>query len=175
MPSWYGGSALNPDDLVPKQDQWRDQWDRVRRWYERTKEIENRSKKTELSVYDDDILIAFFQNCNHLKDWLQSSRPDLKDKLETLFSSNFEMKACRNICDGYKHKNLTNPTHPDADFNWYREFDSFEKEIDPSKPAIYYRVAFLNGNDIKKYDVFDLISKCYHLWGNFINDNGLSN
>lgn len=184
MPEWLGTSALNPDKLIPRKHQWQAQWRRVCRWHIRTKEIEKRSKEVALTADDEDFLIAYFQNCYHLKDWLQSSRLELKTKLKSFTNDNFEMRACRNICDGFKHKKLDAPGHPDPDFNWYREFDSFEKEIDPSKPAIRHSVAFskmekdgkgkITKDEIVKYDVFDLINNCHSLWEKFIKDNQLS-
>ena len=63
MPKWYGGSALNPDDLIQKQDQWKIQWNRVCRWFNRTQSLAKKSETEELTAYDMDELIAFFQNC----------------------------------------------------------------------------------------------------------------
>lgn len=47
MAKWYGGSTLNPDELIQPKDQWRIQWDRLNRWYKQTQLIKNKSKSEE--------------------------------------------------------------------------------------------------------------------------------
>jgi len=173
LPKWYGGSALNPDELVQKQDQWKTQWYRVYRWFNRAQRLAKKSEKEELTDYDRDELIAFFQNCYHLTDWIKASKPYLKAKIEEFEKQNFEIKACRNICDGFKHKKLDNPRHPDPDFNWYRTYDPFLAEADSTRNPVSYHVAFAYDNDIKKYNVFDLVSQCFILWEKFIKENNL--
>jgi hypothetical protein len=168
---WFGVvSALNPNAVIEKEKQWGIQWRRVQRWFERTNAILKKSEKEELIEDDFDIIIAFFQNCYHLRDWLISSKPELKDNIKNLFDDNFEMGACRDICNGYKHKKLTNPSH-DPDFALYREYDHFQAEAEPSKQAILYNIVFDYENDIRKYNIFDLANRCYNLWEQFIKNN----
>jgi hypothetical protein len=38
------------------------------------------------------------------------------------------------ICHGFKHNDLRKPSL-DADFNLYREYDSFAAEVDPRKKS----------------------------------------
>lgn len=169
MPKWYGGSTLNPDELIPKKDQWTEQWRRVTRWFRRSEKIKKKAEVKELDEGDIDVLIAFFQNCYHLRDWISDSRPDLKPKLDRFFEQHFEMRTCRNICDGYKHKRLTSGKHPDPDFNLYREYDYFQSDAEPSRSPLLYRIAFAYDNDIKKYDLFVFTEICFHLWEEFIS------
>ena len=167
MPTWYGGSTLNPDEIIPREQQWKLQWSRVIRWHQRTSEIAKKSVHTEPDLYDLDVVIAFLQNCYHLRDWIQACRPDLKDKMTDLFSKHFEMRACRDVCNGFKHKALTNPSQ-DADFNLYREWDPFAAAANPSANSVKYRVAFSDGDDIRKYDLFEFTESCFGLWNNFV-------
>ena len=83
---------------------------------------------------------------------------------------NFEMACCRDIANGFKHKRLEKPS-VDADFNFYREYDYFP--LEPGKKnRILYRVAFLGKDqNIKKWDVFELIDIIYNYWKEFINKN----
>lgn len=69
MPKWYGGSTLNPDELIPAARQWIIQWQRVQRWYKRTLQAQKKSQHQELDIEDIDTVIAFFQNAYHLKNW----------------------------------------------------------------------------------------------------------
>lgn len=113
---------------------------------------------------DIDTVIAYFQNAYHLRDWLLATLPDLKDDVDTLFSNSFEMGACRDICNGFKHKSLNRPTH-DPDFNLYREYDHFEIEgLSPVK----YRITFADGSSIRKFDLFELADKVHRDWRKFL-------
>jgi len=170
MPKWYGGSTLNPDELIPSNKQWVLQWERVKRWYNQVLEIEQKSLKQELNSYDIDIIIAFFQNSYHMRDWLLASDPELKPKLDNLFQSSFEMGACRDICNGFKHKSYKKPTH-DPDFNLYREYDHFEIEgVSPAK----YRIVFADGtDDIREFDLFELVATIYQILQDFLDKEEL--
>lgn len=172
MPKWFGGSALNPDERVKPKNQWMEQFSRLRRWYDRVQSLKSKSEMEQLTAEDFDTLIAFFQNCYHLRDWLESTRPELRDDISTLFENKFEMRGCRDICHGFKHKDLKRPSL-DSDFNLYREYDHFAAEADPGKKPEIYRVAFADGNDIRKFNVFDFADKCVELWMNFLQDHGL--
>lgn len=165
MPKWYGGSTLNPDILMPRDEQWKIQWHRVIRWYVRANQIKVKSRTIEPDANDIDVILAFFQNCYHLHDWLQSSRPNSKDKIGALFANNVEMAACRDICNGFKHKALNRPAL-DPDFNQYREYDHFAAEAN----LVVYRLAFTDAGGLRKFELFDLVERCFRLWDNFIFD-----
>jgi hypothetical protein len=167
MPKWYGGSTLNPDELIPPSQQWVIQWQRIERWHRRALEVQKKSRKQEIDLEDIDTVIAFFQNAYHLKDWLLASRPDIGSAIITLFRDSFELKACRDICNGFKHKSIKHPSH-DPDFNLFREYDHFEIEnLSPVK----YRISFAEGNDIRKFDLFELVSSVYQRWEGFLSEN----
>jgi hypothetical protein len=163
MPRWYGGSILNPDELAPPERQWVDQWNRLARWRDRVRELQGKAESQGISYPDVDILIAFFQNCYHLRDWIEASQPSLRPELHSFFQSHFEMRACRDICNGFKHKMLSRPSQ-DPDFNMYFEYDYFQE---PGKSPMRYRIAFADGNDIRKFDAFELVDRCLRLWEDF--------
>jgi len=172
MPKWYGGSTLNPDETEKPVNQWMAQLYRVRRWYDHVLSLKNKSETEPLTAYDFDTLIAFFQNCYHLRDWLESSRPELRNDIKKLFENSFEMRGCRDICHGFKHKALSKPSL-DADFNLYREYDHFTAEANPNKNPESYNIAFADGNNIRKFNVFDFADKCIDLWIDFLQSHGL--
>ena len=97
---WYPGYFL--DDGDP--DHWKSQWSRVSRWFKKVNQLKTKSEKAELDAWDFDILIAFFQNCYILREWIAIFRPDLQKHLKKLFTRHFEMKACRDICNGFKEQ-----------------------------------------------------------------------
>lgn len=172
MPKWYGGSTLNPDETEKPENQWMGQFFRLSRWYERVASLKDRSETEQLNAFDFDTLIAFFQNCYHLRDWLESSRPELKDDIKRVFENSFEVRACRDICHGFKHKNLKRPLL-DANFNLYREYDHFVAEAYPEKNPEIYNVAFADGNDIRKFNVFCFVDRCFNCWINFLKNHKL--
>lgn len=167
MPARFGGSTLNPDELIPRDQQWKLQWSRVIRWYQRTSDIAKKSICSESSVYDLDVVIAFLQNCYHLRDWIEACRPELKGKTKDLFLHSFEMQGCRDVYNGFKHKTLKSPSL-DADFNLYREYDHFAAVANPSLSAVKYRIAFSEGDGIRKYDLFEFAESCYRTWDDFL-------
>ena len=172
MPEWHGGSTLNPSNSTPPQDQWRDQWERTLRWYGQVRQIEQKSLQQDLKIGDIDVVIAFFQNCYHLRDWLLVSRPSLKGPLDKFFRTHFEMGACRDICNGFKHKDLDRPTH-DKDFSLYRECDHLEAMGRGGNSPVKHRVVFAEGSGIRKFDLFELAGSCAELWKQFLSENGL--
>jgi len=172
MPKWYGGSALNPDILIPPENQWALQWARVCRWYERCKKLCNKRVVEALTEEDLDEVIAFFQNCFHLREWVVGSHPEIKKVLQQFSRENFEMGACRDICNGYKHKVIKWPSH-DPDFNFYQEYDYGVEESGTGESPIRYNFAFAEGEGIRKFDAFDLVEQCFNLWREILLDQGL--
>jgi len=168
MPKWYGESALSPDNLIPPEQQWKIQWARFKRWYERASEIKNKSINEPLSLHDIDILIACLQNCYHIRDWIELSQPKLKESIKNFFQSNLELQGCRDVCHGFKHKKLSKPSI-DPDFNLFREYDHFGGGKNPES----YYLAFWYENNIRKYNIFEFIDKCYSIWEEFIKKNKL--
>lgn len=85
--------------------QWRDQWDRVKRYYERFQSINDGTATSTPTRYWEDDVHAFFQNCHHLKDWLindpdftQRSRAEIESHV-----SSYPLNICADICNGTKH------------------------------------------------------------------------
>lgn len=112
-------------------------------------------------------MIAYLQNCYHLRDWLQASRPDLKGQLDALFQAQFELGACRDVCNGFKHKTLTRPSH-DPDFNLYREVEPLLTVTAPEQSPVLYHIAFADGDNVRKFDLFEFTDSCFGLWNTFL-------
>jgi len=167
MPEWFGGSKLNSELLIPKESHWIHQWKRVQRYHRRSEKLRKKSERYGLTDFDQDDLISFFMHAFHLQDWIACSHQGIKGPLDELFQK-FEMGCCRDIANGFKHKELSKPSI-DADFNWYRKYDYFETKSSPIK----YYLAFQDSVDkeIKKYEIFDLIHNVYIFWEEFISKN----
>jgi hypothetical protein len=167
MPEWLGGSALSPDMVMPRTEQWKLQWARVARWRNRVAEIKKCSRQREPSAEDVDTVIAFLQNCYHLRDWILATRADLKADLDALFNTHYELQGCRDVCNGFKHKNLKRASL-DAAFNLYREYDHCDAEVNPLANPVHWMIAFAEGDDFRKYDLFDFAEQCFQIWKRFV-------
>lgn len=89
---------------------YRDQWNRLKRSYQRLKEMdEGRAYSIHSENYQDEIY-TFFMNCYHLKDWLKR---DLKfrahNEVEDYVKLNEALLVCADICNAHKHFHLDNP------------------------------------------------------------------
>jgi hypothetical protein len=143
------------------------QWSRVQRWRWKVERIREKAARTELDSFDLDEVVAYMQNCYHLRDWLEVSHPALKPSLDAFFDTHFELGACRDVCNGFKHKALKRASH-DPDFNMYREYDYFSGEAEPRRCPVVYRLAFADGDDLRKFDVFEFTDTCFALWTGFL-------
>ncbi len=164
MPKWFCGSALNPDELIHSNQQWHIQWNRVIRYYERSRLIKATisSGRSGLTKFEIDDLITFFLHAYHLKDWIKSCHPNQKERL-LKFLSNFEMQCCRDVANGFKHKKLTNPS-VDADFNFIREYAG------KGNAALFWIVFEDKNHNIRKWDIFEFIELIYNHWKDFIKE-----
>lgn len=87
-----------------------EQFNRVKRWLERFREIHSGREHTREPDYYEDVVYAFFQNFWSLKDWLINSGALEKTVVEDFFHSGTDMKICRDIANGSKHLTITRPS-----------------------------------------------------------------
>jgi len=84
---------------------WREQYDRMLRWFERL------HAAGEINEQRRDDFYAFFVTCFHLKDWLQNDPLVSKSagkKAEKLVNDKRSLQACADIANGVKHLVRTN-------------------------------------------------------------------
>ncbi|MBL7670749.1 MAG: hypothetical protein JNM39_09700 [Bdellovibrionaceae bacterium] len=155
MPKWTGGS-IHKSHFHPGRN-WVFQWNRVVRWKERLKTISVDLKTRDLSQDDVDFMIAFFQTCYHMRDWLSASIPDLKSEVDRLFQESFELQVLRDVCNGTKHCDINRPSI-DADFSLVREYDHLSGH--EGFAAQRYWLLF-GEHEIQKIDVFEFAEKCF--------------
>jgi len=138
---------------------WKGQYSRMIRYYERT-----------INAVDDidrlDFALTFFQNCFHLKEWIQImgniEEKDWEQKWKIFISNNDEMKICRDISNISKHLKLSQKPSIDKDIAIFREYDPFH-EIGNGRENEWK--IFVNG---KKYSLPDLMISCINSWNRFI-------
>jgi hypothetical protein len=88
-----------------------EQYQRMKRWYKRFKEINDGGGHRMSSNNYKDEVYAFFINCYHLKDWLKNDTDFILNdtEIEDFVRSNYYLEICGDICNGIKHMNLTRP------------------------------------------------------------------
>ena len=98
---------------------YRAQLDRARRFLDR---VQSRAPRRDIDYQDD--VWAFFQNCWHIKDWLEHDyrvpRP-IRDKAIAAAHQSRVLRVCRDMANGTKHRKLTargKPRRPRAMHLW---------------------------------------------------------
>lgn len=151
-------------------DAWLEQWNRVRRWYERFRETaRGREHDRESEAYQDEVY-AFFQNCHHLKDWLKNddaSRADVAD-VEEFVSRSPDLLLCADLANGSKHLRLTRP-RVDANTKVGRRDYALTLGSGVPKIAAKYEVQAAG----KTHDAFELATRCMKEWEEYLVESGL--
>ena len=114
-----------------------------------------------------DLLLSFFQDCWHMKDWVIKSTGTDQQKLQSFLSASLEMNMCREICNTAKHLILDRQTPlPQArlaNFTDIRVPLALAREYEPSGD----KLTFLFKQ--QKYDAFELAGKCLDFWHEFLS------
>ena len=131
---------------IHKSDGWRGQLERVHRWQRRVTHSAN------IGSGDlEDFVFALFQNCYHLREWIEKTAKVPSSELDGLFARTPELRVCRDICNGTKHLTLSRAS-VDADFSIGREYD-------PASASGYRLFIIAHGNKDAaangKYDLLD--------------------
>ena len=76
-----------------------EQFDRVKRWYQRFVTIDEGRRHTLPSDNYQDEVYAFFLNCYHLNDWIKNDESvgTASAKVEAVINGNNELKVCGDI------------------------------------------------------------------------------
>jgi len=156
------GEGLN----LYRKDGWRGQFARIQRWHARVQEF--RDARSDPSHFDEyqDFLHTFFQNCNHLADWITHDFPGGQARVEKLLADTVELRTCRDICNATKHHTLTSAPKVRDGFADGVEYSPVSWPT--AKPLANQTWFVIAGG--KKYDVFDLVDRCFLAWQRFVAD-----
>ena len=157
-----------------------EQWERVKRWHQKVKELDNAEVDLE-DNYCLDIVYAFFINCFHLRDWIKNSVPSLENDVMDLFKKSTApecFKLCADICNGSKHLELN---HPKIDkdtkiisqsvtvFVGTVTTNRTENENNKTKARYSWSI----GANDQKFDVYELAQDCVDEWDKFLKGKTL--
>jgi len=139
---------------------WKEQLERTKRWLTRVEKATHHIDK-------EDFLYAFYQNCFHIRDWLEEviSKGDLNSFIETTE----ELRLCADICNVTKHFSLSKPPWQGRELSIAREYVGHNQGwFEPDSRL----VALSQG---EKHDLLQLGRKCIDAWERFIVQQGLTN
>lgn len=145
---------------------YREQYERVERWYQRLKSITDGRKHTQPSDYYQDEVLAFFINCYHLKDWIindNSAKVSAQEVKDFVNQSEY-LRVCGDICNGSKHLRID---FPKSNKNTRIKGRNFSLSLGEVLPVFQAKYKIISGR--KEYDAFELATKCLEEWGRFIN------
>ena len=152
---------------------YREQYERMIRWYERFKDINHGRQHTVASENYVDEIYAFFLNCYHLKDWIRND-PNVPQAVQQIvekhINANRPLRLCADICNSLKHLRLDR--HPRSGENPVFGSKSIKVGLGPGIPtsiALEYDV----DTDSGRVDAFSLATECVAAWDAFLSGNGL--
>ncbi|PKL64952.1 MAG: hypothetical protein CVV32_05195 [Methanomicrobiales archaeon HGW-Methanomicrobiales-3] len=146
-----------------------DQYQRVKRWFERFKAInEGSTKDIDIQQQYDDVL-AFFMNCYHLKDWLikeDEFSTEWRKTVEQYISINECLQLCADIANGTKHFSPGNiPTRSGQQSELQPHVFPHLKDGILVGAIMKFYLVLDNGESI---DAFNLAADCMKKWEDFM-------
>lgn len=130
---------------------WRAQFERVKRWHSRLRTCSG-------GEYPD-FLYAYFQNCNHLADWVVGDVPSWTPRVQQLIAETVELRVCRDICNATKHYTLNQPPKVPLGFLDAREYRPSDW---PTDHPGGFPLIFIAGG--VRYDGLELADRCLAAW-----------
>src|SRR5439155_15063549 len=137
---------------------YRDQYDRVKRWYARFAAIDQgRQHDVPSDNYLDEIY-AFFLNCYHLKDWIihDSRTGATAQQIEDFIDTHRPLRLCADICNSLKHLRLTRPERSGESPAFGRKQFALHLGSGPTTISLKYEIDTSTGPT----DAFQLATEC---------------
>lgn len=166
------------------ENKYLEQWERVKRWYERLNDIKipkNTNHQDELLDY----YYAFLFNLYHLKDWVKISNKSKGKELEKMFDKDHGteyFKVCADLVNGIKHLEIDRKVRIDPNTRVGKKSTSIamqceymvvgqsitsdKKEILPTYEHNY----FVKSNG-KEYDISIICEECFKIISKFIQED----
>lgn len=147
------GEGLN----IYRHGGWQGQLARVRRWHQRIQGLQSGRSEDDTDSSVLDYAYTFFQNCNHLADWISNDAPDRRADVERLIRATPELRICRDIANATKHLDLDRPP---------KMADGFADGVEyvPWGGGAVSPFVIAGG---EKYQLFDLVDRCMEAWERF--------
>jgi len=146
------------------------QFKRMERWYKRIEIICQKTPDNMGNLQELDDVLAFFQNCYHLKDWVKndSSSGILATDIENFIRQSNCLMICGDLCNGSKHLKINNP-RIDSDTTINRSYTVAEHVTDP-----ILKRDFIVTSGGRQYNALSLAKECIGAWKNFFSSHGMA-
>jgi hypothetical protein len=148
-----------------------EQFERMQRWYERFKKIDQGTSHERSSEEYTDNVYAFFQNCYHLKDWIKNDDTVKLPKGFNIDKDFIDKNPCMcllaDICNGTKHLKLDSDGRSKESPEFYSKNYSLTPGGQKSVIKVKWNIKTKTGN----IDAFQLATECVQKWEEFINKN----
>jgi hypothetical protein len=131
------------------------QWERTLRWRRRVEAVKD-------DDHPQDFLLALFANLFQMRDWLQSSRPELSVAVADSFAESDDLCLVRDIANGHKHMTTTR-YKVDGSASVAREY--------AGAGQVRYVIPGAGGNN---RDALDLADSCINEIHRFMQSNELT-
>jgi hypothetical protein len=152
---------------------YREQYDRMRRWYQKFVTLDQgRLHDVSSDNYVDDIY-AFFMNYYHLKDWIRNDNKvaaSVRKAVEPYVGSNRCLKLCGDICNSLKHLRLKPKKKQRSGESPAFGKKQFRLDLGTTTIDLKYEVNTTTG----PIDAFQLATECVDAWDTFLRDNRLT-
>jgi hypothetical protein len=136
---------------------WQGHYRRAERWYDRLLRVTDPRQGTGMDEQID-LALAFFQAAYHLRDYLERENVANKQQLDELMASTPALRVCRDLCNGAKHRKITQPSvDPEP---WIL------RSYDPPHWKLVVKVGDM-------YDLVPLAGDCMRAWRQFLADHNL--
>jgi hypothetical protein len=147
-----------------------EQFERVKRWYERFEKIDQgKLHDANSDVYQDEVY-AFFLNCYHLKDWIKHDDTipaHARRKVEVFTKSRNCLRICRDICIAVKHLDMRSKPLSGRVPEWRGR--KIHLVLGGRQPTLGVKYSLMTGKGLM--DAFDLATNCIREWEQIIKAN----
>lgn len=148
-------------------DQVEFQWERVRRYFDRFRELNDQGRLHDRpsDTYVDDIY-AFFINCYHLKDWIANdpSSP-FREAVKDFGRDSPNFQICRDLCIGAKHLAVNDPSSSLPEKKLGRKHWDFT----PGQGKSLIKLRIFVGTAPAEKDAFEIAENCMKEWEAFLS------
>ena len=157
---------------LPHHKSYVEQYQRVKRWYNRLVVIYEGIEHKVNSEYYQDEMYAFFQNCYHLKDWLKNDPKIwwvLGNALEGFVSGDKSpqcMRICGDLCNGSKHMVITRKPKIDKNTSVKSRDYGLQLGGEVAIVSVKYNIECQG----KTYDALSLAQCCMKEWDKFMDE-----
>lgn len=158
-----------PHEIIPMPWQFVEQFKRMERWGQRVEAVCQKVPEDMGDQEDEDDVLAFFQNCFHLKDWIINDEglEIPKKEVEDFINGSECLKICGDLCIGAKHLMINKP-RTDSETRINRTYTVARRITDP-----ILRRDFIVTSRGEKYNALSLARECINTWRRFFSEKGM--